>query len=123
MKDMFEPSEIEVKVYPDDSIKDVINRTMSACNEKLNKLIESWIDVYTETDKPNRLNSAMHSEWTTCKSNYSKYSARLAFIEPIKRECVKHEATVNTIKIQDGVWSVKCLQCGVDLVAEWKEKT
>lgn len=50
MKKIFDASEIEVKVYSDDTIKDVINRTIDACNAKLEKLMAEWPVVYFSSE-------------------------------------------------------------------------
>ena len=83
-------------------------------NEKLNKLIESWPVVYGWYPP-----TYPQGTWTSSETIHSTstHTARLAFIEEIKKEPCKHEP-----KVTEGITSYLpyCKHCGVKLVAEWK---
>jgi len=92
-------------------------------NTKLEKLMESWPVIMSSNE-----NAWWYRADETVKfSAYPTHQARLAFIEPIKRECVKHEAEVQVLHDAEGTIFFtpgygKCKHCGVELEATWKVK-
>jgi hypothetical protein len=88
-------------------------------NEKLNALIESWPVVL-------QYKEGITSHWNTedvfGRPDNPTHTARLAFIEEIKKEC-KHEPEIH----YDGEFDISCLipkckHCRVELQATWSEK-
>jgi hypothetical protein len=117
MKPIFKPSDFKTE-YPNLTCDDVAK----IANAKLEKLIESWPVVYAHAgpstfylENPVWISKGRHDADST-------HQARLAFIEPIKRDCVKHEAIKVRLEF-GGVPIAKCKHCDIELVAEWKEKT
>jgi hypothetical protein len=118
MKKIFEPSDFESK----HEIKNRIFTFTAAdiANAKIEKLMADWPVVYFSSE--NALGEIKGSAALLIgkKEAGDTHQARLAFIEPIKREC-KHEPVV----IYEGEipWAKqKCKHCGVELEAEWKVK-
>lgn len=96
------------------SYSHMINSYLAAdiANKKIEKLMADWPVVYGPTV----------GFWDTRHPAPGyKYQARLAFIEPIKREC-KHEPnqiwTCNNHPLQKFI----CSKCNIELEAEWKVK-
>lgn len=95
-------------------------------NAKLNKLIESWPYAYGSHTSPSWY---VEGETEIDKSKATRL-ARLAFIEEIKKECVKHEPEFKTFKFTTANNEVlaadfnflKCKHCGVALQATWEIK-
>jgi hypothetical protein len=115
MKNIFKPEDLNViqTNHPlwglDDRERYIVCEHI---NTKLNELIESWPRVYSNKDA-----NGDYFEWSKDPYAGCEVKALLSFIEPIKRECVKHEP------IQyGGLVGYKCMKCGVELVAEWKVK-
>lgn len=88
--------------------------------EKLNQLIESSPVVYGSKFISNDGSAFdIGSVWNITKISDKTHSARLMFIEEIKKECVKHEPS------KDRGWLVGdliCKHCKVPLEAIWQEK-
>lgn len=88
-------------------------------NEKINKLIESCPVVYGGDPKRN------YKLWTEVKIGGDTHKARLALIEELKTEECKHEPDSFITQLGGRMVSpfhTTCKKCGVELVAEWKEK-
>lgn len=91
-------------------------------NEKLNALFESWPVVYVRPGpKMGFVASSLYL------NERDTHKARLAFIEEIVKEPCKHEPmnyfdTRGTKHIDAVPRKSKCTVCGVELVAEFKEK-
>lgn len=89
-----------------------------AANKKLNELIESWPKMMVKKDS--------YIGWLANEQGFKdgpgEYVGYLAFIEEIKKECVKHEP-VQQIWV-DGSLSnyFRCRHCGVELQATWSAK-
>lgn len=127
MKNFFKPEDFR-SGHPDkpESYVDA-HKAAKIANEKLNKLIESWSVVYGK-----------NNQWDITDGRPDSYlgcthKARLAFIEEIPKEQCKHEPISLLGKgysqeisyrgdISEFLFSSKCKHCGVELVAEWKEK-
>lgn len=91
-------------------------------NEKLNALIEAWPVVTTQKAPPKNPDGSgitiIGQQWTELiDSPYQTHQARLAFIEPIKREPCKHEPFIKGDRAYKA-----CTICGVELVATWSAK-
>lgn len=86
-------------------------------NVKLQKEIESWPVVYGRKGEGIDLRL-----FSTTKDEYHTHTARLAFIEEIKKECVNHEPTWSDQPNKSIVYFAKCIHCGVELQANWSEK-
>lgn len=89
---------------------------VEACNTKLNKLIESWPVVYGHTNG---------AAWFVEKGKHvqEQHTARLAFIEEIKKEPCKHEPANPTVRMSPPhISDIVCKHCGVELQATWEEK-
>ena len=82
-------------------------------NEKLNKLIESWPVVYGAGDY----------YWGEKEDDEGRdtHKARLAFIKEIKKEPCLHRP-IEVPWNDRYAFDSKCVFCGVELVAEWKQK-
>jgi hypothetical protein len=79
--------------------------------EKLNKLIESWPSVFS--------GESYNDKWIDCETMHTTKTAKLAFIEEIKKECPKHEPQSGWYMMPN---PVKCKHCGIELLVEWREK-
>lgn len=119
MKDFFKPEDFETQTVWAPHSKSLA----SIANEKLNKLIESWPVVYGFASK------AGWYKPDTESNQYATHKARLAFIEKIEKECVRHEPVwENKSTVFPGLVSpnyygkVHCHKCGVELQATWSEK-
>lgn len=91
-------------------------------NEKLNKLIKSWPVVYAEKKEG-------FQPWHNVEFVGATHKARLVFIEELPKEPCKHEpawdlrsALLPGLIAPSYFGNPKCYKCGVELVAEWKEK-
>lgn len=114
-KDFFKPLDF---IY-DDDLKFTANTAANLANEKLNKLIESWPVVYGNNFISNDGSAFdIGSVWNITKLNDKTHTARLAFIEEIKKECVKHEPFNDSCVPNH----FHCKHCGVELQATWSEK-
>ena len=116
MKQIFKPEDFKTD-YPNLTCNDVAN----IANNKLKKLMESWPVVYA-----NKTHGGNYEEWFKDPYPGHEVIARLAFIEPIKRECEKHEPDpLNPIIAwhnTQGATVIFCRHCGVSLEATWREK-
>ncbi len=121
-KDFFKPEDFDIVATGEHG------KALSAhlANKKLNKLIESWPYAYGSHTSPSWY---VEGETEIDKSKATRL-ARLAFIEEIKKECVKHEPEFKTFKFTTANNEVlaadfnflKCKHCGVELVTTWSEK-
>lgn len=125
MKPIFEPSDF-IKHIPSQQLPCNVgvyatltpNEASVIANEKLDKLIEGWPVVYGK-----HWYMENTKRWNEFNFPNAEFVARLAFIEPIKREC-KHEIDLNMY----GFWGLntelktKCKHCGAELEATWKVK-
>lgn len=114
MKPIFVPEDF----IADDAMFIASEYAADLANEKINKLIESWPVVYRD-----RFMKPFPSHnWCETKTLHSVQKASLAFIEEIPKEPCKHEPVRDTgyPRQWDKHWS--CNHCGVELIAEWREK-
>lgn len=135
MKNIFKPEDFS---YLTGYQKDKAEKAAKLANEKLNKFIESWPIVY---GKYNCMPQGGVSDWIyrTTNRQYDKHThtARLAFIEEIKKEPCKHEPEIILgnegfkvswpVPFQPNIYKqifvkVKCKHCGVELQAPWSER-
>lgn len=107
MKDFFKPEDFEDY---DSYLRYNLCRDV---NEKLNKLIESWPVVQGRFDS--KLGVCSPLGQIECDSD--THTARLAFIEEIKKEPCVH--TPYRLAQAEDAW--RCGTCGVSLVPEWRE--
>lgn len=103
---------------------------IAVTNEKLQKLIESWPVVWFNDDKT----MSPYWEASSRQDKSHTHKARLAFIEEIKKECVKHIPKIQSKQVASPMsddpyaaalvlgCSIVCLNCGVELQATWSEK-
>lgn len=102
-------------------------KTVSDCEEKLNKLIEASQTVYGYgiTPMASSLWNMNGPEEERCPHTHQ---AKLMFMEPIKQPC-KHEPV--TLRIHSDLdiygeefreFKTTCKHCGVELQATWSEK-
>jgi hypothetical protein len=118
MKNIFKPEDFNMFELSKYSDKIPREACAAIANKKLNELIESWPRVYGYIGE-------YGSSWTDApmgtfvQENYNSV-ASLAFIEPIKQECVKHEPILADWEMINDKWTGNCRECGVELVAEWK---
>ncbi len=124
MKPIFEPSDFALMgSYP--QAMDFKACAAHMANTKINKLMADWPLGYAtikETD-----NEVMVTSLCPTKHSDATHVARLAFIEPIKREPCKHEAEVQVLHGTEGTIFFtpgygKCKHCGAELEATWKVK-
>lgn len=127
MREMFKPEELKLSYMGHLDMCDLeeIARSM---NEKLNQIIESWPKVDVIKDRHGYFTA------TTRLMNDGTHKARLAFIEEIKKECVNHIPKIQSRQVASPMsddpcaaalvlgCSIVCLNCGCELVAEWKTK-
>ena len=126
MRNFFKPEDFESLLYNELSEQNHI-QACNIANIKLNILTKSWPAVYKYSDD---------SKWITNEESMSAkderffdfdQKARLAFVEEIVKEQCKHEPNQlepTMFLTRDG-WQyqkVKCIHCGIELVAEWKAK-
>lgn len=108
MKDIFSPEDFVI--VGAENTYSAMKKTMAKiANEKLNKLIESWPElfmIYDVTSDRFMINQEKHT-----------HKARLAFIEELPKELCKHEPRGFNAS------GFECKYCGVDIVANWEEKT
>lgn len=126
MVEIFKPEDFEEQFGSVEQAR--ANRELSAkiANAKLNKLIESWPVVYGFADK-----HGWFKPDTEANEN-ATHKARLAFIEEIKKECVKHEPVFSKERVSAMMFNfddksefykqAHCKHCGVELQATWSEK-
>lgn len=117
MKPIFEPSDFDSwEAFPPQmSAKAVMARI---ANAKLEKIMAKWPIGYAtikETD-----NEIIVTSLCPTKHSDATHTARLAFIEPIKRECAKHEPEDGWFMLSRPY--VKCKHCNAELEATWKVK-
>ena len=87
--------------------------------EKLNQLIESSPVVYGSKFISNDGSAFdIGSVWNITKLSDKTHSARLMFIEEIKKECVNHEPGAYQASLGE---TIRCCHCKVPLIAEWRE--
>ena len=82
-------------------------------NAKLNTEIEKWPVVYGSVKRP-------LDGWNEKIYESTTHKGRLAFIEELPKKPCKHE-----ISVYEGWYHgepIPYKPCGVDLIAEWKEK-
>lgn len=119
MKDFFKPED-----FP--NLLGLREQAAEDANEKLNKLIESWPVVYGSKFISNDCSAFdVGSVWNITKLSDKTHTARLAFIEEIKKEPCKHspkKISSFTNAAMGGEWKVVCKHCGVELQATWSEK-
>lgn len=112
MKNIFNPEDFR---YGDSTIYfNGLHEEKAArlANEKLNKLIESWPMVDANKDFTG------HFVATTRLMEDGSHTAYLAFIKENPKKQCKH--TPYRLAQTKEEW--RCATCGVELVAEWKEK-
>lgn len=90
-------------------------RIAKAANQILQREVEKWPVVFFAYDGKDPIDIAIENV------RFDTHTARLAFIEEIKKEECKHEPEHIFIGPETGNWSTICKHCGVKLVAEWKE--
>jgi hypothetical protein len=88
-------------------------------NSKIQKLIDEAPVVYKYQDK---IISYWNSEDVLGRPDNPTHKARLMFIEPIKKECVKHEPTINYALGISETMNPICRHCHVKLEAVWTER-
>lgn len=102
-----------------------LNTIANRANEILQREVEKWPVVL-------QYKEGITSHWNTVdvlgRPDNPTHTARLAFIEEIKKEPCKHESEVYRNTWNDtgpryiiDADNTKCKHCGVKLVAEWKE--
>jgi hypothetical protein len=108
MKPVFDPKDF----IPFNSDKFTANDIADIANAKLQKLINEApvVTGFCDDDKDYR--------YSTYDSPSDTHKARLMFIEPIKKECVKHEPP----KSYESTQRIFCVHCGVELFATWSPK-
>ncbi len=107
--------------HEDFDFNPAINKSAAfTANLKIKKLIESWPVVFT---KGGEIWDGFYKE-----SAHAIKKARLAFIEEIVNEKCKHQVSTKwdllseDTKIFSDDRVFKCKHCGVELMAEWREK-
>lgn len=104
-------------------------KTVSDCEEKLNKLIEASQTVYGYgiTPMASSLWNMNGPEEERCPHTHQ---AKLMFMEPIKQPC-PHRVRLNSFSWVDGqmrevltktIMTSHCELCGAELKATWSEK-
>jgi hypothetical protein len=124
MNDFFKPSDFIGQVS-----SGYVHIAAKIANDKLNKLIESWPVVILE--KSNK--HASHNKWVQDDGGFRKecftHTARLAFIEEIKKEPCNHKPSM--ARVGNANWEIlttnergdfMCAACGIEIEATWSEK-
>ena len=105
-------------------------KTVSDCEEKLNKLIDVSPTVYGYGITP-MASSLWNMNGPEKEQGPHTHQAKLMFIEPIKQPCKHEPRSINIsahalkdafAKAEDLTNSTKCKHCGVELKATWSEK-
>ncbi len=108
MKDFFKPEDFS-PIMSNEGLAKV-------ANEKLRKLIEASPLVYGLKTRSNKWAFDQEENHFT-----NTHTARLMFIEEIKKEPCKHEPSKTRLDF-GGIPISICVHCGVELqVAEWRE--
>lgn len=122
MKDIFERKDFES--YTSKSCREMHPIECAiAANKKINELIESW-PVFYGSQLHNRNDCSTKGVYSFHgnKIDSDTFKARICFIEEIPKKICKHESSL--VSYVHGHPEVplksKCLNCGVELVAEWK---
>lgn len=119
-KDFFKPDDFQLATIQIGGTSDMYLYTEDAAlvaNEKLNKLIESFPVVYGAFD-----GEKVTQTFGQIKSVSNTHIAKLAFIEEIKKECVKHDPNYVYTGPSTQDWKAVCKHCKVELQATWSEK-
>jgi hypothetical protein len=114
MKDFFKPEDFDCMTVNSNNFT---KKAAEFANEKLNKLIESWPSVFS--------GESYNDKWIDCETMHTTKTAKLAFIEEIKKEECEHspEWTNKIPGWHHGPESqIKCVHCGVPLQASWSVK-
>lgn len=111
MKPIFTPQQFH-RYYENGRSACSPEQAAEEANETLARLVESWPVVYGTTT---------HS-WSDVHTSSVTHKAYLAFIEEIEKEKCEHEPIMYTFTSGEDVFQRRCRKCGVELVAEWKEK-
>jgi hypothetical protein len=107
MKPVFEPSEFYLNGFPMEPVE-----AATYANAKIQKLIDEAEVVYGESVK------FLTSDLKTC----DKVKGYVLFVEPIKKECVRHMPTSGySLGIAETINPV-CINCGVRLEMTWTER-
>lgn len=133
MKDLFTTEDfIEANTY-----FKYVNKTITLevaaklANLKLNKIIDSWPTVTAWKGSSNADGSGIRPlkiDWCEMQDIPNQtHKARLAFIEEIVKEPCQHEPITYPFDVtgpfgKTKILSSQCQHCGVELVAEWKQK-
>lgn len=112
-KELFKPENFRHIVH-----KEIEQQMADHCNAILQREVEKWPVVL-------QYKEGITSHWNTVdvlgRPDNPTHTARLAFIEEIKKEPCKHEPKRNFQNGAEMLPEPKCYHCGVKLVAEWKE--
>ncbi len=113
-----------IKLFKPENFRHIVHKEIEQqmadhCNAILQREVEKWPVVL-------QYKEGITSHWNTVdvlgRPDNHTHTARLAFIEEIKKEpCKEHDPTKTQfdLDVSDTGW--KCQHCGVKLVAEWKE--
>lgn len=104
-----------------------VKRLTDLANNILPEIKEAWKAEMLKdaTVVYNNANSPKYN-WSPTLIHDDTHKALLINIEPIVKECVKHEPCKHTpyykgVPDQKNIESL-CIHCGVELIPEWKEK-
>ena len=118
MKNFFKPEDFNIDGV---SAFNWQEKSAELANDKLKAEIEKWPVAWLDGETCTR--------WSEYVKKDASKKARLAFIEEIPKEPCKHEPyqtnanlVLTTYPPQYPEPEYKCKHCGVELVAEWKEK-
>ncbi len=98
-------------------------KTVSDCEEKLNKLIDVSPTVYGYGITP-MASSLWNMNGPEKEQGPHTHQAKLVFIEPIVKETCKHVAYLKYVPYGEGCYPnyARCEKCGTELKATWREK-
>jgi len=122
--EFFKPEDFQFSNVTGDAALLIAKSSAEKANEKLAELIESWPVVYTT--KVLKYTEFEKQKWSHISDfddnrhpmNWATHTARIAFIQEIKKECPGHEPT---FVVGSAHISTRCKHCGVELETTWSE--
>ena len=119
MKDLFKPEDFLDTMVTLDYIPKCAAKI---ANKKLNKLIETWPEVYFNKDLTFVDKNPLSTKY---EPGLHDSKARFAFLEEIVKEPCKKHSPISTFYDENEIRIIGpalCEHCGVELIADWKSK-
>jgi len=113
MKNFFNERDFSDCFRWNDQYGSPLEAVTDVANKKLNSFIESQQTVYT--------GESYNKRWIDCETMHTTRKAKIMFIEEIAKKPCKHNPAKDRLRkdLVSDLVTTKCLECGVELVAEW----